>query len=184
MDKGLGEYIKRIRKNKGITQETLAVRIGVTRSYISLIESGRKIPAIATLYKLSNILGVDFFNFFSDKDGDIPAAVYKNINQKNLLNYNTKGYEYKVIFQDKKNKIMDIFIIKVSPGKKSSEFIHEGEEFMLILSGKLKVIHGSIEYILKKNDSIYIDSSIKHQFEAIGDEEVYFLSVNTNKFKK
>ena len=38
--KKIGEFLKRLRKEKGLTQEQLAEKIGVTRQTIGLIESG------------------------------------------------------------------------------------------------------------------------------------------------
>ena len=55
----IAQRIKDIRLAKGLTQDTLGVRAGLTRSYISLLEAGKKVPAISTLYKLSNVLGVN-----------------------------------------------------------------------------------------------------------------------------
>ena len=40
----LGNSIKQIRKEKGLTQEQLADGISVTRQYISLLERGRLKP--------------------------------------------------------------------------------------------------------------------------------------------
>jgi transcriptional regulator with XRE-family HTH domain len=38
----MAHYIKEWRKHRGLTQEQLAERIGMARSYLALIESGRR----------------------------------------------------------------------------------------------------------------------------------------------
>ncbi|MDR1716018.1 MAG: helix-turn-helix domain-containing protein [Prevotella sp.] len=46
------------RKNARLTQEELANRIGVNKSYISRIEKGAIIPSVATFYRIVNALGL------------------------------------------------------------------------------------------------------------------------------
>lgn len=46
---GIGERIKRIRKNQNQTMEVFGGRIGVTRNSISLLESGRNNPSEQTI---------------------------------------------------------------------------------------------------------------------------------------
>ncbi len=46
------------RKNARFTQEELAKRIGVNKSYISRIEKGVTVPSVATFYRIVNALGL------------------------------------------------------------------------------------------------------------------------------
>ena len=46
------------RKNAHLTQQELAERIGVNKSYISRIEKGITIPSVATFYRIVNALGL------------------------------------------------------------------------------------------------------------------------------
>jgi len=41
-----------------VTQEELAKRIGVNKSYISKIEKGVTVPSVATFYRIVNALGL------------------------------------------------------------------------------------------------------------------------------
>ena len=51
--------IKRLREEKGLTPEELAKRAGVTKPYVSMIESGeRKSPSLPILKRLAKALGV------------------------------------------------------------------------------------------------------------------------------
>ncbi|WP_373476233.1 helix-turn-helix domain-containing protein [Sphingorhabdus sp.] len=58
MRKLVGENTARIRKEKGLTQEALAEKSGLSQQYISGLENGQRNPAIVTLYELSTALGV------------------------------------------------------------------------------------------------------------------------------
>lgn len=46
------------RKNAKMTQETLAKKLNVNKSYISRIERGLIIPTVATLYRLASAMGM------------------------------------------------------------------------------------------------------------------------------
>ncbi len=56
--KKLGENLKTLRTKKNITQTELAKTLGVDKSFISNIESGKTNPTLATITGLAQALGV------------------------------------------------------------------------------------------------------------------------------
>jgi XRE family transcriptional regulator, regulator of sulfur utilization len=54
----LAEQIRLFRSKKGLSQEELAFRAGLHRTYISLIERGKKSPTIDCLVRVSGALDV------------------------------------------------------------------------------------------------------------------------------
>lgn len=54
----LGRALKVIRTASGIKQKDIAVELGVTPNYISLIEAGKREPSISFLKKFARILKV------------------------------------------------------------------------------------------------------------------------------
>tara|TARA_R110000772_G_scaffold268740_1_gene398529 strand:- start:1769 stop:1984 length:216 start_codon:yes stop_codon:yes gene_type:complete len=54
----LGVNVRHHRKQKGITQEELAVAAGMERSYVSDLERGTRNPSVAALGRLAAALGV------------------------------------------------------------------------------------------------------------------------------
>ena len=57
---------------------------------------------------------------------------------------------------------------------------HSGQEFDLVLSGKLKVQVGSHTEVLEEGDSIYYNSSVDHGMIAVGGEDCVFIAVVLN----
>ena len=53
-----GQKMQKVRQSAGITQEELAARLGMHRTYIGLIERGERNPTIRTLYKIAKALKV------------------------------------------------------------------------------------------------------------------------------
>lgn len=65
--------IKTFRKEKGFTQELLAKKAGIARSYLCEIEKGYKIPSISTLEKIAVALDVSIVDLLEEKHN--PKAV-------------------------------------------------------------------------------------------------------------
>jgi transcriptional regulator with XRE-family HTH domain len=58
MRKLVARNVKRIRQDRGLTQEELAERSGFSQQYISGLEQGRRNPTIVSIYELATALGV------------------------------------------------------------------------------------------------------------------------------
>ena len=58
MRKLVGDNTARTRKEKGLTQEALAEKSGLSQRYISGLENGLRNPTVLTLYKLATALGL------------------------------------------------------------------------------------------------------------------------------
>ena len=59
-----GKRLRKIRREKDITQEQLAEIIGVTGEFISNLERGKSAPSFETVEKLAQALEVDVGEFF------------------------------------------------------------------------------------------------------------------------
>jgi transcriptional regulator with XRE-family HTH domain len=60
----IGVRIRQLREARGMTQSQLQARSGVSRSYLSRIESGQMTPSLGTLEKIAESLGVGLNRFF------------------------------------------------------------------------------------------------------------------------
>lgn len=55
----VGENIRRIRKEKGLSQEDLALKSGIDRSYVGALERGVYSATVTMVGKLAMVLGVE-----------------------------------------------------------------------------------------------------------------------------
>jgi transcriptional regulator with XRE-family HTH domain len=64
--KKFGKNLKRLRLEKGISQESLALSADLDRTYIPSIEKGERNVSITVVEKLANALNVSISEFFKD----------------------------------------------------------------------------------------------------------------------
>ena len=62
------DNIKRIRKEKGISQEKLAETCGTATSYIGLMEIYKNVPKLSTIERIARALDIDPLELFKDKN--------------------------------------------------------------------------------------------------------------------
>lgn len=56
--KALGGRIKKARKERGLLQVDLAVRVGISSGYVGSIEQGLRYPSLKVLQKIARVLRV------------------------------------------------------------------------------------------------------------------------------
>jgi len=76
------DNIKRIRKEKGITQEKLAEACKTTTSYIGLMEIYRNVPKLATIERIAEAMGVDPLKLFEREKLSPPEEKAEMIKKK------------------------------------------------------------------------------------------------------
>ncbi len=55
----IGRTVRRLRSERGLTQQALAVRLGISASYLNLIEHDQRAVTASLLIKLTEVLGVE-----------------------------------------------------------------------------------------------------------------------------
>ena len=95
----IGENIKRVRKEKGLTQKQLAEILGVTQQMIGSYENSDREPKLNSLSKIAKALDVDVWELieFNSIDIDENVTSVNDNNKKTLDSYynelNEKGQE-------------------------------------------------------------------------------------------
>jgi len=61
-----GQYVRGLRKNKGLTQEELAHKANLHSTYIGHIETGTYTPSIFVVWKIAEVLKISLSEFFKN----------------------------------------------------------------------------------------------------------------------
>jgi transcriptional regulator with XRE-family HTH domain len=67
LDGNVARNIRRLRQERGLTQEELAVRIRINRNYIGMIERQENSPTVAMLERIARALGIEPARLFDEK---------------------------------------------------------------------------------------------------------------------
>lgn len=72
-----GPVLRRVRQDKGMSQEELAARLDVSPSYISRMESDIKKPSLEMVFRLAGVLGLAPYELIKAMEGgDIPSGIH------------------------------------------------------------------------------------------------------------
>ena len=175
--------IRSLRTNKEMTLDQLAKKIGLTKGYLSQIENSANAPPFSTLDKIAYALGVDITYFFVDNENDQKESKITIVNPDERKKVDPggirRGYGYESLAYKKAGKNMEPYVITVD-SQSSGTFKHDGEEFLYILEGTMELDYGGQKYVVKKGDSIYLDSGIEHSARALGNNKVKLLCIIYN----
>ncbi len=182
-DMPVGEKIKQLRKEKGISLQQFAELSGFSSALLSQIENHLVSPPLGTLIKISKALDVEIGYFF-ETVREAPYTIVRKDERKNISRVASRegkkyGYSYESLAFDKKGRHMEPFMVTLEQAtvKDTHAYSHDGEEFIMVLEGKMEVQLGDHKDILEPGDSIYYDSSIPHRVSCCEGEETKILAV-------
>ena len=169
----IGERIRKLRVQNGLTQQEIADRCELTKSMISKIENGKVVPAVGTLQRLARALGVKVGALMEEKENGTVKHSLDPFATMDRFTRTAKGYH---IFSASNypGQIMQPILIYARKGElRSHEVVHLGEEFIYVLSGEMIFAVGGEHYLLRTGDSLYFDGAQKHGIHSVPDEVRY-----------
>jgi transcriptional regulator with XRE-family HTH domain len=180
-----GERIIELCKTYSISRETLAERSGLDPELIRRIEEEGHIPDLAPLLKLSRALGVRLGTLLDDHEELGPVITRKGeaSGTVRFITGNSEtvpakasvpdspatcGHYFHALAADKGSRHMEPFIVDMEHDEEQPKSSHEGEEFIYVLEGTIRVEYGKDNHTINQGDSIYYDSIVPHRVFSSG----------------
>lgn len=181
----IGEKIKSLRTTKEISIDELAESTGLSVEQIKRIEDNIDIPSLAPLIKIARALGVRLGTFLDDQTNEDGPVVCRKGDADDTISFSNNASDarqhmhYHSLSKAKSDRHMDPFIIDIDENGETqfSLSAHEGEEFIMVLKGKLEVEYGKKKYVLGEGDTIYYDSIVPHHVHAYEGKAARILAV-------
>lgn len=171
----IGEKIKMLRVQHGLTQQELANRCELSKGFISLLESERTSPSIATLVDILECLGTNLKDFFAEEKNEKIT-----FSQEDYFVLQNEDISTTWLVPSAQKNAMEPIIVNLLPSAKTEkDDPHEGEEFGYVLSGKILICIGSTKKKCKKGDAFYFKPTEPHYIENAGKTEASVLWVST-----
>ena len=162
----IGDKIRRLRLQRGLTQAELADRCELSKSFISLLERDLTSPSLDTLSDLLETLGSDLPSFFAKADEKIVFAAEDIFVKEDPEGM--RGLIKWLIPSAQKNQ-MEPILLELAPGGATDEDDpQEGEEFGYVLSGMIRVVLGDRSERVRKDESFYFRPSAPHRLVNAG----------------
>jgi transcriptional regulator with XRE-family HTH domain/uncharacterized RmlC-like cupin family protein len=189
-----GQRVAELRSTYSISRETLAERSGISAELIAKIEDEGHIPDLAPLIKIARALGVRLGTLLDDHEelgpvitraGEAPGAMRFTTGTVSggpdaggqAVAKDHKGLNFKALAAAKNGRHMEPFIVDIEPEAMQEKSAHEGEEFIHVLAGSLKLEYGASTETLNAGDSIYYDSIVPHRVLSADSQPVKILAV-------
>lgn len=173
----IGDKIKRLRIQNGLTQEELADRSELTKGFISQVERDLTSPSIATFIDILEGLGTNLQEFFNENTDE--KIVFSKEDAFESENEDLK-YTLKWIIPNAQKNTMEPILIEIEVGGESKEDTpHEGEEFGYVINGSIYVHHGARKQKVKKGESFYYKANSNHYISNAGKTIAKIIWVST-----
>ncbi|GAA5064842.1 transcriptional regulator with XRE-family HTH domain [Thermocatellispora tengchongensis] len=158
----LGDRLRDLRKERGLTLRQLAALIDVSPGLLSQIENGTTDPSLTTVRKLADAFGTSMADLFTEPDA--PAVHVSRPGERHRLGASGGGILYDRLTPGRGD--LEVLLGHLDQGEATSAepWAHASTECALVLSGTVTVEVGGRDYRLATGESITFDSRLPHRY--------------------
>ncbi len=168
----IGEKIRSLREEKGISLEELSNITGFDVESLAKIEKNELQPQLGTIMRLSKALDGAFSRLVSGTGTKLYSVTRKN--EAKTISRSATGakqlYTYKSLAPEVKGRHMEAMIVQLEENPDGPASVHNGEEFIFVLSGIVSLEIGGDHFELEPGDSVYYLSTTPHLIAAKKDQ--------------
>jgi len=165
----LGKKIRKLRLSLGLTQEDVAARADLARSFISQVETDKTSPTLENLERILKAVGSDLNSFFSEKK--VQKIVYKKDERVPVYD-EPSGIVSQMLMNEVENKGIDAILVSLDPQSETDlEDFHEGDEFGFLIEGTLTLFLDEKPYWIEQGDCFYYKADKRHMIRNSSKKE-------------
>lgn len=177
----LGQRVRDLRKSRGWTLEQAATQAGLARSTLSKIENGQMSPTYAALKKLAVGLEISVPQLFTPPEDSQVMGRMAVTKAGEGQAHPTVTYEHEMLAGALTKKAMLPYRARIR-ARSMDEFDgwvrHDGEEFLLVLTGTIRLYTEFYEPTeMRRGDSAYYDAAMGHNVISTSQEDATILWV-------
>ncbi len=167
----VGSRLREIRQGRGMSLTDVAEGTAISPSFLSLVENGRSDITIGRLTRLVEFFQITIGDLLPSPEAAEPDIV--RAAERRLIHSPAEGIDVYMLGIDSRRSMMPMLLV-FEPGAKLAEYgRHPGEEFLLVLSGRLQLtLMRSEPRILNTGDSAYYPGDRMHLFANASEDDV------------
>ena len=174
----LGGRIRDKRQRLRLSLEALSQRSGVSRSMLSDLENGNKVPSVLTLDHIATALGTSIAALLEEGR---PVTVQLLRHQDQQVVRDASGWERRILSPVLPGVEFEFMRTVILPGVDAGVFSPHAtgsREYLAIEQGELHLTLDGVDYFLGAGDSIYYSGDCYHGFTNSGNQDcVYYLAM-------
>lgn len=176
----LGLRLRALRQKRHYSLSEAGKRSGLSPSFISLVETGKRDITFSRLIRLAQAYGAEIGDLVSDEDAARADLIVVREGDTERVASHSEGIEVRFLTRGTTRLMMPI-VERFAPGGKVREWVtHEGEEFIYVLEGRVALwLKGQEPVHLEVGDSAYFSATHPHRYENIEDGPTTALFVAT-----
>lgn len=177
--KQIAERLAGLRDALEIAPDEIARLCNLTTAQYLTLESGTVDISVSILHQISQAYGVELTTLMF---GDEPkmSSYFVTRKGKGTAVERTKAYRYQSLAAGFAARKADPFLVTVHPTPEETPVYlnsHFGQEYNLVLEGRMLIRINNKDLILEEGDSIYFNSELPHGMKALDGEKVSFLAI-------
>ncbi|WP_211100519.1 helix-turn-helix domain-containing protein [Niveispirillum cyanobacteriorum] len=175
----IGANLKRIRTKRGLSLEALAKAAGVSRAMIGQIETGRSMPTIGLLWKITSALDIPFSTLMGG--GERANLRVMRAADAKLLTSKDGSFTSRALFPfegDRKTEFYEL-VVKPRSLEKASAHAPGTVENIVVTKGRIEISVGTEHVALDAGDATWFNADLPHSYANPGDEEAVMYMVIT-----
>lgn len=177
----ISHKLREIRKEKSITLQELADRVGVSKGLISQIENNRTIPSLLVLINIISALHIDLNVFFEDFQSESelgPILIRRKNEYESFEKEQAEGFLYsRILTTAVDQSTVDIVLLELLVDSSRPMVETEALEYKYIIKGKIAYQFDDKTVELHAGDSILFNGRLAHTPQNIGNETALMLIV-------
>lgn len=178
----IGSRIRQARRTHKMTLEALGKKVALSPAFLSRVEQGKATPSIANLIVISQSLGLQLRDIFEDRDIEdaTPTHTLSRLRERQAkIPLKSGDYSFYRLGRDLPDQRMNAFELEfpVGPGKDVEPLIHEGEEVLYVLEGRIEFQIGANSFVMEAGDCVHFICETPHHGRNVGSVPARMLMV-------
>ncbi len=177
--KQIAARLRGLRDVLEISEEEMANTCQITLEEYRKIESGTVDISVSTLQRISRQYGMSLSVLMFGEEPKMNSYFITRAGTGMSVERRA-AYKYQSLASGFSDRIADPFIVTVAPKEEGATVqfnTHPGQEFNLVLEGRLLLNINGKELILNEGDSLYFNSALPHGMLALDGKPVRFLAI-------
>ena len=179
----IGDVLKRLREQHGLSLRTLATRAGFSPSFLSQLENGQVSPSIASLDRITSQLGVTLADLFEASQAPSAAVVRADARPGFTSSWSRARVES--LTPSGERRPLEAVAVTLAPRGASGRDLagHPTDQFAYVLKGPLTLFLGEERLSLTAGDAAVIPRKSPHRWQNDGTRaaEVLLVSIRLSR---